>query len=96
MKICRESPDLVKIAQEYRALYMQTEVRYIVASHIKLPQKRPLLLKWYQTVRIPERIDITPNAAQCYVLRTLTILFHVVMVNTFLVIGKLMPQISCP
>jgi hypothetical protein len=54
MKICRESPDLVKIAQEYRTLYMQTEIRFIVASHMKLPQKRPLQVKWYQTVRIPE------------------------------------------
>jgi len=54
MKICRESPDLVKNAQEYRTLYMKTQVRFIIASHIKLLQEGSLRVKWYQTVRIAE------------------------------------------
>jgi hypothetical protein len=37
MNIYREDPNLVKIRQKYRALYMKTEERFIVAGDIKLP-----------------------------------------------------------
>ena len=35
MKICIEIPDFGKIGQTYRALYLKTEVCFIVASVIK-------------------------------------------------------------
>jgi len=37
VKICRENPNLIKIGQKYRTLYMQTYVRFIVAGDIKMP-----------------------------------------------------------
>jgi hypothetical protein len=37
MKICGETRNSVKIEQKYRALYMKTEVRFIVAGEINSP-----------------------------------------------------------
>ena len=37
VKICGEKPDLVKIGQKYRALYVRTYVRFIVPGDIKSP-----------------------------------------------------------
>jgi hypothetical protein len=37
MKICSENPNLIKIGQKYRTLYMKTEVRFIVDGEIKSP-----------------------------------------------------------
>jgi len=34
MKICRENPDFAKNGQNYRALYMKTQVRFIAADNI--------------------------------------------------------------
>jgi hypothetical protein len=34
MKVCRESPNFVKIGQKYRTLYMKTYVSYIVSGGI--------------------------------------------------------------
>ena len=34
MKECRETPDFVKIGQEYRTLYMKTYVSFIVVGGI--------------------------------------------------------------
>ena len=39
MKISRENPDLVKIVQNYLALYMKTQVRFKVAVDINSPKK---------------------------------------------------------
>ena len=51
MKICRVTPNFVKIGRKYRALYMETEVGFtVVAGDIKSP------VKWYQAVGIAEGV----------------------------------------
>jgi len=35
MKICQEIPNLAKIRQTYRTLYMRTSIRFTVADDIK-------------------------------------------------------------
>jgi hypothetical protein len=45
MKICRENPNLFKIGQKFPALYMKTQVRFIVSGDIKSSQKRHLGVK---------------------------------------------------
>jgi hypothetical protein len=37
MKTCREIPNLFNIEQKYRALYVKTEVRFVVAGDINSP-----------------------------------------------------------
>jgi hypothetical protein len=51
VKICRVTPNFDKIGRKYRALYMKTEVGFIVvAGDIKFP------VKWYQAVEIAEEV----------------------------------------
>jgi hypothetical protein len=45
------------IGQEYRALYMNTSMRFIVAGDIILLQQRSLRVRWYQAVRIAEEVQ---------------------------------------
>jgi len=35
LKICQEIPNLAKIGQTYRTLYMRTSIRFTVAGDIK-------------------------------------------------------------
>jgi len=35
IKICRDIPNFVKIEQKCQALYLKTQVRFIVANNIK-------------------------------------------------------------
>jgi len=48
MNICRECPNLVTMGHKYLAIYMKIQVRFIVASDIKLPKKKncSLRVKW--------------------------------------------------
>jgi hypothetical protein len=47
MKICRETPNLAKIGQKYRAIGMKTEESFIVAGGIQSPPQRSLRKKLY-------------------------------------------------
>jgi hypothetical protein len=44
------------MAQKYRALYVNTYVRFIVASDFKSPHKRSLQVIRYQAVTIDEQV----------------------------------------
>ena len=55
MKIRRESHNLVKIGQKYRALDMKIQ-EFFFADNIKSPYQRSLQLKWYQAVGRAEEI----------------------------------------
>jgi hypothetical protein len=48
-KNCR-NPNLVKIGQKYRALYIRIYEVFIVAGDIKSPYNRCFRLEWYQNV----------------------------------------------
>jgi len=55
MKTCQENPNLGKIGQIYRALYMKTKVGLsfaFVVGEIKSPQNCYFRVKWYQADRI--------------------------------------------
>ena len=58
MNICREIPNLVKIGQKYQALYMKSQVRFIVAGNIKLPRGKSALyrVKWYKAGRMAKEV----------------------------------------
>ena len=40
MKMCREIPNLAKIGQKYRTLYVKASFPFVVAGDVKLPQQR--------------------------------------------------------
>jgi len=50
IKLWRDTPSLVKIEQKSRALYMKTQVRFIVARDIK--SSSFLLIKRYNLYRV--------------------------------------------
>jgi hypothetical protein len=52
MKICPGTPDLVRVGQKCRALYVKAKVRSTVAGDIKSPENRCLPLKWYRAFRV--------------------------------------------
>jgi hypothetical protein len=56
MKICQEHPNVSKIGQQYRALYIKNYIRSIVAGDIKSLQKRSLRVTWYLAVRRAEEV----------------------------------------
>jgi hypothetical protein len=56
VEICRDNPNLVKIWQKYKALYIKTEERFIAAGDIKSTQKCSLAVKWYEAVRTAEEV----------------------------------------
>ena len=37
METCRDNPNLVKMGQKYRALYMKIQITFFVAREIKSP-----------------------------------------------------------
>jgi len=79
MKICQEIPNLVKIGQKYRSLCLKTQVCVTVADDNKSSQKQSLRFKSYQT----KKLQIYGNTPQCYVKRTLPILFFDKLFNCF-------------
>ena len=55
MNICRENPNLVKIGQKYRTLYMKTYVSFIVAGDIISPLKHSLRENVIRLLEQPKR-----------------------------------------
>ena len=56
--MCQEIPSVIRIGQKYRALYVKTSVRFIVAGDIKTQYKRSLRTKWYQVVSLSVRPSV--------------------------------------
>jgi len=52
VKICGEKPDLVKIRQKCRALYVRTQVRFIVPGDIKSPLKCSVRVNNWDSKRV--------------------------------------------
>lgn len=42
MKMCREIPNLAKIVQKYRTLYVKASFPFVVTGDVKLPEQRSL------------------------------------------------------
>jgi hypothetical protein len=51
MKICRETPDLIKIGQQYQALYWETEVSFNVVLCRMRKQNHQLGQDFYARLR---------------------------------------------
>ena len=73
MKIFREIPNLVKVGQKHRALYMKNWVRLIVSDN-GLSEKCSLRMKCSQAVYDRWRYKYYANAPQCYVISILLVL----------------------
>jgi hypothetical protein len=52
MNTFRRKPQLIKIGQKYRAIYVKAQLRFIFACDIKSPQKHTLQATLYQAVWI--------------------------------------------
>jgi hypothetical protein len=63
MEICRDNPNLVKIGQKYRALYMNILTRFLLLAKLNRRKKRSWRVKWYQAVRIDEGVQTLSERA---------------------------------
>jgi hypothetical protein len=71
MKICRENPDLAKIGQKYRTLYVKTEVRFRVDSHCTarhdndMTRQKPACIRIYRQLTDRQNILFSQSQRHC-------------------------------
>jgi hypothetical protein len=99
MKVCRDTPDFLKIGHKYLALYRKASVRFTVAGDINSPHNTQYLcivdsdIPQQHTQNTLLRFNCNngyANAPQYYVIRTLPILFCSTIIPNFIVMANSM------